>query len=341
MKFSFCSAIAAGLLSAGVALGQATGTIHNGPFPDDLNGSNFTYPYPVHTFNFVSQFQNLEMAFMDVKPTCKANGETIVLLHGNYFCSVTWEATIKVLIAKGYRVVAIDHVGYCKSTKPDNYQFTLRQLVWNTRGLLNTLGLGNVTVMGHSFGGSVTTMFGLMYPETIDKLILVDPIGLEDYSAEGVPYVSIDSNDASEALSNFSSVKAYEEHYYYVDKWEPAYNVWVTMFVNILFGSQRQNFLLCQARVVDLVLTNPIAQYFKDLTTHTLLMIGDKDKTAIGSQWAPPAVAAKLGQFDVLGPERCSEIADCTLVQFPNLGHAPQISNPTAFHEKLLAWLEM
>lgn len=339
MRFSSFSALATGLFAAGFAAAQAEGTIAEGPFSEDLNGSNFTYPFPVQVFEFNSQNDDLQMAFMDVKPKCKPNGKTAVLLHGKNFCGASWETTIRALSHKGYRVIAPDQVGFCKSSKPAHYQFTLRQLAWNTRGLLDTLGIENVTVIGHSFGGTLSTMFGLQYPETVDELVLVDAIGMEDYSGEGVPYISIDDHRVNEAASTYGSIRGYEQAIYYLGEWEPEYDVWVNMLVNIYYGSERDNFIHCQAKIVDLVLTQPIAQYFKQLKPRTLIMVGDKDRTAIGAQWAPPAVAQKLGRFDLLGPKIANEIPDGHLINFPAEGHAPQISIPEEFHEELLGWL--
>lgn len=340
MRFSLVSALVAGAFLSGACSAEAaTGTIDNGPFPDDLNGSNYTYPYSVKVFRFKNQLQNLEMAFMDIKPSCSPNGKTAVLLHGKNFCGPTWQGTIKVLASAGYRVIAPDQIGFCKSSKPTDYQFSLNQLAWNTRGLLDTLGIGNVTVIGHSLGGMLTTRFGLQYPETVDKMVLVDAVGLEDYVEKGVPYISIDDQYKQEASSTYESIKAYESKFYYVDQWQPAYDVWVKMLVNIYYGSKREAFLRCQAKIVDMVLTGPVAHYFGDLKPRTLVIVGDKDKTAIGAQWAPPEVAAKLGHFDELGPEVAGQIPNSDLRQFADLGHAPQISDPANFHRVLLAWL--
>ena len=339
MKFSILSTITAVLSLAGVVSAQAKGTISKGPFPADLNGSNFTYPFPVQVFTFTSQVQKLQMAFMDVKPTCKSNGKTAVLLHGKNFCGPTWETSIRQLTGKGYRVIAPDQIGFCKSTKPASYQFSLAQLAWNTRGLLNQLGVQKVTVMGHSLGGMLASKFALQYPTFVDELVLVDPVGLEDYTAKGVPYLSIDDNIQTEAASTYGSIRGYEQQVYYVGQWKPAYDTWVNMLVNIYYGSQRQNYVRNQAQIVDLVLTQPIAQYFKQIAPRTLLIVGDKDKTAIGAQWSPPDVAAKLGNFKQLGPLVARQIPNCDLHQFPDLGHAPQISAPDRFHEVILEWL--
>jgi pimeloyl-ACP methyl ester carboxylesterase len=67
-----------------------------------------------------------------------------------------------------------------------------------------------------------------------------------------------------------------------------------------------------------------------------LLMIGDKDTTAIGKDLAPPAVQATLGDYPKLGKAAAAAIPGARLVEFPDLGHAPQIQAPERFHKALL-----
>lgn len=342
----FVSALLATVASASAsnAARAGKGTILTGPFTSDLNGSNFTYPYPVQLYRFISQGREVEMAFMDVPPTpsrCRPTPcKTAVLLHGKNFCGATWQGTIAALSKAGYRVIAPDQVGFCKSSKPDWYQYSLHQFASNTADLLDALGIsGGVSVIGHSLGGMLATRFGLMYPDRAAEVVLVNAIGLEDYTAKGVPYVTPDVTQANEAASTYQSIRGYEQAAYYLGSWSEAYDVWVKMLVNIYYGSQRDAFVRIQARIVDLVLTQPIAHEFSRLQPRTLLMIGEKDITAIGAQWSPPEVAAKLGKFDKLGPYVLSQLPRGTLIRFPDLGHAPQISSPTLFHEKLLGWL--
>ncbi len=95
----------------------------------------FEYPWPVSHFSFTSQNQALDMAYMDVRPTKSPNGRTAVLFHGKNFCAATWQDTIAALVAAGYRTIAVDQIGFCKSTKPAHYQFTLQQLAGNTHAL--------------------------------------------------------------------------------------------------------------------------------------------------------------------------------------------------------------
>jgi pimeloyl-ACP methyl ester carboxylesterase len=305
----------------------------------DVHGSNFTYPYPVKMYRFVSQHQQLSMAHMDVPPTSNPNGDIVMVLHGKNFCSATWNETIHVLTNAGYRVIAPDQIGFCKSTKPSEYQYSLQQLALNTQGLLESLNVTKTTVIGHSMGGMLATRFALMYPQITTRLVLTNPIGLEDWKAKGVPYQSIETTYISEHASTYDSIRGYEQATYYVGQWSPAYDVWVNMLLNIYQGSEGVHFAWDMALVTDMVLTQPVVYEFRNLTMPTLLLIGDKDNTAIGKAWSPPAVQAVLGHYDVLGKQVAAMIPNATLIEFPNLGHAPQISDPTNYHKALVGWL--
>ena len=176
------------------------------------NGLNFQYPYPVHFYRFVSQMQPLEMAYMDVRPACAEEEQkgTIVLLHGKYFCGATWNGTMHFLLANGYRVIAPDQIGFCKSTKTPSYQFSLYQLATNTNNLLKSLNVTDSIIMGHSMGGMISARYSLMFPDQVSRLVLVDPLGLENWFAKGVPYQTIDVSYETELAQNYSTIMTYE-----------------------------------------------------------------------------------------------------------------------------------
>ena len=154
----------------------------------------FDYGYPVKIFALESQRQPLEMAYLDIAPK-KAPIGVVVLLHGKNFCAATWKESIKPLVAAGYRVIAPDQVGFCKSSKPERYQYTFAQLAANTHALLQQLQLGDAPVhlVGHSMGGMLAVRYALMFPQDLRSLSLVNPIGLEDWKAPGVPWRSVDA----------------------------------------------------------------------------------------------------------------------------------------------------
>ena len=63
-------------------------------------------------------------------------------------------------------------------------------------------------------------------------------------------------------------------------------------------------------------------------------------RTALAANRAPPDVAKKLGNYPELGREAARRIPNAGLIEFPQLGHAPQIQAPDEFHAALLRALE-
>ncbi len=303
-------------------------------FGPELEG--FAYPYPLQHQHFESQGVALQMAYMDVAATGTPNGRTVVLLHGKNFCGATWDASIAVLSAAGYRVVVPDQIGFCASTKPEHYQYSFQQLAANTQALLTRLGVSRATVVGHSTGGMLATRFALMYPDTTDRLVLVNPIGLEDWKALGVPSRSVDQWNERELKLSADSVRAYEKATYYVGDWKPEYERWVAMLAGLNQGPGHRLVAWNSALIYDMIFTQPVVYEMPLLRMPVTLMIGTSDTTAIGSDIAPPDVRAKLGRYDLLGKQVAAQLLQGRLIEFAGLGHAPQIQDPAAFHRALL-----
>jgi len=298
----------------------------------------FDYPFPVRQFNFMSQGESLHMAYMDVPPAdpAHANGRTAVLLHGKNFCGATWVETIHRLSDAGYRVIAPDQIGFCKSSKPERYQFTFQQLARNTHDLLESIGVTRATMIGHSTGGMLAIRYALMYPDATQQLVLVDPIGLEDWKAKGVPSLSVDQWYARELNTTADRIRRYEQATYYAGQWRDSYEPWVQMLAGMYRGPGKQLVAWNSALLYDMIYTQPVCYEFGLLKVPTLLMIGDKDTTAIGKDAAPPEMRAKLGHYPELGKAAARAIPHATLVEFPTLGHTPQLQDPAAFHKALL-----
>jgi pimeloyl-ACP methyl ester carboxylesterase len=293
-----------------------------------------SYPYPVTIFTVRSEGHAFEMAYMDLTPT-HPNGHTAVLLHGKNFCGPYWVATAERLRDRGYRVVIPDQIGFCKSSKPREYPYGIHQLAANTHALLASLGVDKATVIAHSMGGMIGARYALMYPDAVEKLVLVDPLGLEDWRAKGVPWRSVDQWYAGELKTSYASIKAYQMKSYYAGQWKPAYDRWVLMQAGQYEGDGRETSSWAGALTYEMIYTQPVIYEFPLIRVPTVLIIGQADRTVIGKDGTPPAIAATLGDYPTLGREAAAKIPGARLIPLEGLGHAPMIEAPERFYEAL------
>lgn len=275
------------------------------------------------------------MAYMDVEPA-KSNGETVVLLHGKNFNGFYWKDVIAFLSDNGYRVVVPDQVGWGLSDKPDiHYSFHL--LAHNTKRLLDSLGIKQAHVIGHSMGGMLATRFALMYPETVDKLIYENPIGLEDYKTF-VPYRTVEEQYAGELKATYESLKNYQKSYY--PQWKPEYEPYVAAQYEALRYPDFQQATWASALAYQMIYEQPVVYEFRRISQPTLIIMGQEDRTVVGKNLLSKEEAARHGQYPQLGKMLQQQIKGSRLVELKGIGHIPHIQALPQFRQALLAFLK-
>ena len=305
----------------------------------DPEASNYAYPYPVKVFELDSQFQHLRMAYLDVAPAAKPNGRSVVLLHGKNFSAAAWASSIAFLSEHGYRVIAPDQIGFGKSSKPVAYQFSFAGLAAHTRALLASLGIEKSDVVGHSMGGMLAARYVLLYPQHVDKLVLVNPIGLEDYAAL-TPYRSVDAWYEDELKQNPDKIREYQKGAYYAGAWNDAYEALAKQQMNMTKHPEYARVAWCSARLYDMIVTQPVVHDLPRIAVPTGLIIGTRDKTALGKASAKPEIAATMGDYTQLGKRTRDVIAGAKLIEIEGVGHIPQVEAPDRYREALLSLLE-
>lgn len=307
--------------------------------PPGLNATldGYEYPFAVRYLPLKLEGQALRMAYMDVPPTAKANGRTVLLLHGKNFFGAYWRETIKTLAAAGFRVVVPDQVGFGKSDKADIH-YSFHQLARNTRHLLDTLGVRRAVVVGHSMGGMLATRFALLYPETTEKLVLENPIGLEDYRV-GVPFQTVDQAEATERKSTEASIRKYHATYY-PGGYPTAHDQWLLPLAAQTKSPDFAQVARANALTFDMIYQQPVSYEFGQIKVPTLLIIGQADRTVVGKGLVKdPATLARMGQYPALGRRTAAQIKGAKLVELPNVGHIPHLEAPVPFYKALLAFL--
>lgn len=306
--------------------------------PLDKDLSTVNYPYEVHFLEFISQNQPLKMAYMDIQPE-KPNGRNILLLHGKNFNGAYWERTIKFLTTEGFRVIVPDQIGFGKSTKPQSYQYSFNQLAENTKSILDKLQIKDAMVLGHSMGGMLATRFALMYPDFTKKLILENPIGLEDYKLFA-PYQSIDENYKAELKNTVDTYRNYQLRFYYDNKWKAEYEPWLNLLAGWTLHADYPVIAWNAALTTDMIFTQPVVYEFKYIKTPTLLIIGTRDRTAIGKDRAKKELQPMMGLYNELGRKTQKLISGSKLVELDGVGHLPHIEVFNRFITPLLDFVK-
>jgi pimeloyl-ACP methyl ester carboxylesterase len=104
------------------------------------------------------------------------SGPALVLLHGITCSSETWEEIIPAL-AKHFTVIAPDMLGHGESAKPVT-EYSPGAYAAFVRDLLIGLEQTRVTLVGHSLGGGIAMQFSYLFPEMVERLVLVSSAGL-------------------------------------------------------------------------------------------------------------------------------------------------------------------
>jgi len=308
------------LLSGAHVFGQKADTL-------SITLENVQYPYPVKFFKIQSEGQDLRMAYMDV-PSARPNGGTVMLFHGKNFGGYYWTNVIRALSDRGYRVIVPDQIGFGKSSKAFIHYSFHQMASWN-RSLLDSLGIKQSVILGHSMGGMLATRYALMYPENTTKLLLEDPIGLEDYRTF-VPYTSTEKQYQTELKATAESVRKYYQSSYFT-QWKPEYEELVRIAAGVGYSADFPRTARVAAMTFTMIYEQPVVYEFPNLKVPVVLFVGLEDKTIVGKGLLSPEQQAAHGQYKILGKQTAAKIPGAKLIEFANCGHIPHLEVPAEF----------
>ena len=135
-------------------------------------------------------------------------GEPVMILHGLFGSISNWNPIAKKL-ADCFQIISVDLRNHGDSEHAGN--MTYPDMVEDIRGLMDSLDLSGINLIGHSMGGKVAMGFALTYPDITSKLIVVDvaPVSYEptfhDYIAamQTMPVANIKNrNEAEQYLAD-------------------------------------------------------------------------------------------------------------------------------------------
>jgi pimeloyl-ACP methyl ester carboxylesterase len=293
------------------------------------------YPYPIQKFSIMLENKPVQIAYMDVKPDSSWR-KTVLLLHGKNFNGYYWKDVIAFLVKAGYRVIVPDQPGWGQSDRPDlHYSFHL--LAYATHQLLDSLHIQKITVVGHSMGGMLAARFAMMYPDQTERLVLEDPIGLEDYH-RFIPYQTTMQLYEKEKAATYESYKKYQEGYY--PQWKPEYEQYVQAQAQDLKRPDFDQVAWVNAITYQMIYDQPVCYEWDRITAPTLLIVGDEDRTVVGKALLNDDDKKRYGQYPALGKKTKEQIPNGILIELPGIGHIPHIQDLPQFQQILLTFIK-
>lgn len=293
------------------------------------------YPYPVKKFNITLENKPVQIAYMDALPD-SAPKNTVLLFHGKNFNGYYWKDVMAFLVKSGFRVIVPDQPGWGRSDKPElHYSFHLLSYAMNK--LLDSLQIAKVYLMGHSMGGMLAARFAMMYPGKVEKLVLENPIGLEDYK-RFVPYQTTDQLYQKEISATYESYKKYQQSYY--PQWKAEYEQYVQAQAEALKNPEFPRIARINAITYQMIYEQPVCYEWERISAPTLLIIGTEDRTIVGKALLSDDNKKQYGQYPALAKKTQEQIPNALLFEMPGVGHIPHIQDPGQFKQALLTFFK-
>ncbi len=143
---------------------------------------------PLPLGHFATLPDGLRLHYLD-----EGQGPVVLWLHGSGPGASgysNFKANYPVFAAAGYRNIVLDLPGFGRSDKPEDTEYCLDFFVAALHAFLAAVGIARCTLVGNSLGGAIALGQALAHPETVERLILLAPGGLEEretyFQMEGI-----------------------------------------------------------------------------------------------------------------------------------------------------------
>ncbi len=277
------------------------------------------------------QGHKITLKDLEVNYIKEGSGEkTLVFVHGLSSNADAWSKNIEALKTT-YTCVALDLPGYGKSSKPDvNYTPTyFAEVVFQ---FIEKLKLQNVVLIGHSMGGQASLKLASQHPETIEKLILVAPAGLEQFSEDSAKMMA--SFLTAESVKNTSEaqiVKNYALNFY---EQPEEVSKMIADRIRIIEASDFDAHCNAIVKSVSGMLHDPITNDLQAVSQPTLVIFGDQDMLIPNRYFNPTLTTKTVGEIAL------DQIKNARLEFVENAGHFVQFEKPSEINALIQEFIE-
>jgi pimeloyl-ACP methyl ester carboxylesterase len=251
-------------------------------------------------------------------------GSNVILLHGGNGSIEFWLYNIAIL-AQQHRVYAFDMVGAGKSDYPDA-DYSLTYQAEFLKSFMAAVAIESATLIGHSMGGAVCLQFTRLYPDRVDRLVLVDSMGLGKEINLGIRLITLPAIINLLRPSRWMIPAMLRSNFYNGRELPPE---WIELRYAV-FAIPGRNKVILQLGQSNFTLLGvrrevyqPIVDSLPQITQPTLIIWGDRDRIIPVKHADIAAAALPNNQLQI----------------FSKCGHHPLLEYPDRFNQSVLEFL--
>ena len=276
---------------------------------------------PYHFPTKYLQLKDGEIAYIK-----EGNGKKVlVFVHGLSSNSDAWYRNIETL-KKDFTCIAIDLPGYGRSFK-NSEEFTTTYFAEILKEFTEKMNLKKFTLVGHSMGGQTSIKFAAKYPEKLEKLILIAPAGIEEFSEfEGGAMKMVMNSKTIMATTADQIDRNYQLNFFKIPK---EANQMIQDRKNIVTSSDFELHAIAIEKSVRGMLEDKVLQDLAKIKTPTLFIFAKND-ALIPNKYLHPLLT-----IDTLSKSAQNAVADSKLSLIAEAGHFLQFEKPAEVNKEI------
>lgn len=246
---------------------------------------------------------------MELETVRRGGGRPILLLHG--FQTINSGAYFLDLLSQHGEIIAPSSPGFANSPRPRDFD-TVYDLVHLYLELLDTLPGDKVVLIGFSFGGWLAAEVAVTCGHRLDKLILVDPLGIKISDRETPDILDIFNRSPGEVR---------RKGWHDPDRFAPDFDA---MSDEALVVYARNREALCLYAWHPYMYNSQLPRWLGRIKVPTLLLWGENDQIATPDYGRAYSRLIPGSRFELIAAA----------------GHHPEIEQPEVFVERVFRFLE-
>ena len=256
-----------------------------------------------------SSADRLTVQGIELEVLRRGAGPRLLLLHG--FDTIDPEAPFLELLGRHAELIVPSSPGFGHSPRPKDFD-TVYDLVHLYLALLDALPGGKLSLVGFSFGGWLAAEIAAACSHRLDRLILVDPVGIKISDRETPDILDV---------FNRSPAEVRRASWHDPDRFAPDFNA---MSDQALVVHARNREALCLYAWHPYMYNPQLKRWLGRIVAPTLVLWGGSDRVVSPDYGRTYAGLIPGARFELI----------------ENAGHHPEIEQPQAFAERIAGFLD-